>query len=336
MPKEENKNVRERYVSIMTPVFFPDNPTKPDVIQLFASLLRVVGMEDRGWDPYAESLSILDDFFALMQSELPEDKFVDGELTKWRLGLLLYNHIVEMSASYEVLTNLLRYRLGKGYSPNPYDDFLTESERKRYKKSGLFPTQKIKVIKRLSGEADLHVGDIFDEFYKTEFRNAIAHSDFIVTDKSFRCRNENFTSAFQLSLEEVDELITKATIFIDTFFKLEREARRFWGEHANRSIAYDPDLKGVMEILIDEYDLMNGFTVHWPNGSDSTYKRTEDGVDMTNCILAIENSTLSLMVGSYARHPDDFSPLVEAGETPTYTPLENGAATVWEPHYDRR
>ena len=57
---------------------------------------------------------------------------------------------------------------------------------------------------------------------------------------------------------------------------------------------------------------------------------------MTNCMLAIQNSTLSLMVGSYARHPDDFSPLVEDGETPTYTPLENGAATVWEPHYDRR
>ena len=332
MPVEVYEDVRHRYVSMLTPLFFPDNPTKPDVIQLFASLLRIVGMEDRGWDPYSESLNVLQDLYSLMQLELPQDNFTNIELTKWRLGLLAYNHIVEMSAPYEVLTNLLRYRLGKGYSPNPYYDFMNSHEQTRYKKSGFFYTsQKIKVIKRLCKEAKLHVGDIFDEFYNNQFRNAIAHSDFIVTDNKFRCRNDNLKEVFQLSLDELNDLITKATVFINTFFELERKARHFWGGQAGKSIAYDPRYKGVLEILIDSHGLMNGFTIHWPNGSDSTYRRTENGVAMTNCMMELQNPTLTMMVGLYAQNPSDFSPLVKAGEAPDYTPLENGTTTVWEP-----
>ena len=93
-PEDKNEVIRDRYVPIMAPAFFPDDPTKPDIIQLFASLLRVVGMEDKGWDPYSESRALLDDLYTLMQFDLPEEKFKEKDLTKWRPGLLFYNHIV--------------------------------------------------------------------------------------------------------------------------------------------------------------------------------------------------------------------------------------------------
>src|SRR5712692_1401344 len=195
-PEERNEAIRSRYIPLMAPLFFPDDPAGPDIVRYFASLLRIVGMEDKGWDPYMESRALLDDLYALMQSDLPEDKFQDRKLTTWRLALLFYNHIVEMDAPYEVLTNLLRFRLGKGYSPNPYYDFLTKEERKRYKKSGIYPKKKVEIIKHLSAKAGLKVGDIFDEFHSNDFRNAIAHSDFIFTDDGFRCRNGNWTGAF--------------------------------------------------------------------------------------------------------------------------------------------
>ena len=51
-PEQKNEAIRDRYIPMMAPVFFPDEPTKPDIIQLFASLLRVLGVEDKGWDPY--------------------------------------------------------------------------------------------------------------------------------------------------------------------------------------------------------------------------------------------------------------------------------------------
>ena len=62
----------------MGPAFFAENAIQLDVIKLFASLLRVVGMEDRGWDPYLESRAVIDDLYAIMQlDELPEAKFRD-------------------------------------------------------------------------------------------------------------------------------------------------------------------------------------------------------------------------------------------------------------------
>lgn len=323
--------IRDRYIPLMAPLFFPDDPTKPDIIQFFGSLLRVVGMEDKGWDPYAESRAVLEDLNQLMQLKLPTKKFKDSERTCWRLGLLFYSHIVEMSAPYEVLTNLLRFRLGKGYHPNPYYDFLSEKDRKRFRRSGLFPKQKIEIIQSLSKEAGLDFGKIFDEFYRTDFRNAIAHSDFIFTDTGFRCRNGYGTKAFELTYDQVNDLITHAKIFIGTFFGLEREARRAFGEWAGKGMAYDPVYKGIMEVLVDSEKIMNGFKVHWPNGSESMYRRTPNGIDMVNCILALDRNTIDLYVDLYAQRRGAFSPLVEEGSNPVYTPLENGQIPIWTP-----
>jgi hypothetical protein len=322
LPDEKNEAIRSRYIALMAPLFFPDDPSGPDIVRYFASLLRIVGMEDKGWDPYVESRAMLDDLYALMQFDFPADKFRDKELTKWRLGLIFYNHIVEMDAPYEVLTNLLRFRLGKGYSPNPYYDFLTAGQRSRFKKTGLFPRHKIDIVKRLSAEAKLETGLMFDEFYRGDLRNAISHSDFIFTDDGFRCRNGNWTGAFKITFGELDELLTKAKVYIGAFFGLEREARRLWGTYAGKGMPYDPVYKGIMEVLVDEEGLMNGFKVHWPNASESVYRRTKDGIEMTNCSLAIKEANISLFVDRYARHPGTFSPLVEADAAPLYTRLD--------------
>ena len=76
-PTSEKKleAIRDRYIEIMAPRFFPKDPIGHDIIRCFASLLRVVGMEDKGWDPYAESRAVLEDINSLMQIKLPEDRF---------------------------------------------------------------------------------------------------------------------------------------------------------------------------------------------------------------------------------------------------------------------
>ncbi len=93
-------------------------------------------------DPYSESRAILEDLNSLMQINLPADRFPTPDLTVFRLGLVFYNHIVEMDAPYEVLTNLLRFALQHGYSPNPFYQFLSEKRQKQFQKRGLFPRQK--------------------------------------------------------------------------------------------------------------------------------------------------------------------------------------------------
>lgn len=42
---------RDNYIERLEPIFLPPDPISNDIIRYFASLLRVVGMEDRGWDP---------------------------------------------------------------------------------------------------------------------------------------------------------------------------------------------------------------------------------------------------------------------------------------------
>lgn len=332
MTEEDIEAIRQKYFDTLEPLFLPEVPVRNDIVNYFASLLRIVGMEDKGWDPYLESRAILEDLNAIFQTELPDAKFPDKNLTIWRMGLLMYSHIVEMDAPYEVITNLLRFRLGNGYSPNPFYMFLSTAQKKRFRRSGIYPKQKIEIIKSLSVKANLSVGEIFDDFYNGKLRNAISHSDYILTDKEFRCRNgTGSVGAFSVPLKELNEIITKSKLFISTFFALESAARKCWGSQKHRAMPYDPVYKGLLEVLVNDDDLMCGFKVHWPNNSESVYRRTLGGIDMINCRLDMKNATIAFMVDLYAREPGEFSPLVEKDGAPNYTILEGtGRIPSWE------
>lgn len=322
---------RDEYVDLLEPLFLPDDPISNDILVYFASLLRVLGMEDKGWDPYAESRAILNDLNGFFKVDLPKKWFREPEGTMWRLGLLQYTHIVEMNAPYEVILNLLRFRLGDGYSPNPYFNYLSTKEQKSSKKRGISTRRKIDIIKTLSDKAGLGIGAIFDDFYDNRLRNAISHSDYILTEDGFRCRGGiSGNKKFKKSYEALDKILLSARAFIAAFFTIENSARKIWGDHAGRAIPYDPEYKGLMEVLADHDNLMCGFKVHWPNGTDSTYRRTEYGIDMVNCMPATQQNTIELMVGLYARRRGKFSPLVENGALPVYSNREiNGAPLHW-------
>lgn len=324
---------RDEYIELFKPLFLPADPVSNDIIRYFASLLRALGMEDHGWDPYAESRSMLEDINGFFFVKLPKKHFKEPERTHWRLGLILYSHILEMDAPYEVITNLLRFKLGKGYSPNPFFQFLTEREKKGFQKKGISTIRKIEIIKRLSDESSSGLARIFDEFYSNKLRNAIAHADFILTDEDFRCRGDiSGIKGFRISYEELDRKIMCAKAFVSAFFQIELLARQIWGLEKQKAIPYDPHYKGLMEILVDDKDVMCGFRIHWPNNSESTYRRTKGGIEMTNCSLDLENSTLSPFVNLYAQKPGSFSPLVEHDARPVYTKLEGCNETPsWPP-----
>lgn len=313
----------------MQPLFFPDPPNKPDIKQYVCCLLRAGGIEDAGWDPYAESRGVVNDLFHLMKMELPDTHFEDADRTVWRLGLLFYLQILEMSAPYEVLANLLRYRLGLGYSLLPFDDFLSKNEKSKSKRFGLSPKIKIRVISDLSKRAELPIGEMFEEFYRPDIRNSVSHSDFIFTESGFRSRGVRWSDSFKVAYEELDAVLNKAKIFIGSFFSLEEEARRIFGSMAGRAYGYDPIYKGMFEFLASEEGLLEGFKVHWPNGEDSYYRRNEGGADCVNCTPMIEPPGLELFVGLYARKPGTFSPLVEVDGEPIYSPLDRGGPRPW-------
>jgi hypothetical protein len=66
-----------------------------DEFEFACTLLRVRGMEAAGWDPFVETHQLVNDLMALSGAPLIVH-------TKARLGLLLYSHLTEVGAMYEI------------------------------------------------------------------------------------------------------------------------------------------------------------------------------------------------------------------------------------------
>lgn len=333
MSSEEDEGVgkfeakREQYIDILRPVFCPSDPVGNDIVNYFSSLLRVLGIEEGGWDPFAESKAYLEDFNGLTQIELPKSSFPEPIVTKWRLGLMMYSHIVEMAAPYDVVANLLRFQLGEGYNPNAFYRYLTDGEKRRSRRLGVPIGTKIKIISDLSDRLGFQVRSLFEEFYDNHLRNAIAHSDFVIADEAFRCRGGiSGMRAFEVPYEILNQKILCSKAFISALLGLDYSVRLMWGERKGTAVPYDPIYKGLLEVIADEEGLMCGYKVHWPNESESYFIRTAGGIDMTNCFVSPNKEKVELFVGKYAHMAGTFSPLVEHDGEPIYTPL-SGAGT---------
>src|SRR3954452_9113784 len=76
-----------------------------DEFEFGCTLLRVRGMESPGWDPFGETHQLVEDLMTLVGAPLVPH-------TKGRLGLLLYSHLTEAGATYDILANLTRIMTG--------------------------------------------------------------------------------------------------------------------------------------------------------------------------------------------------------------------------------
>lgn len=314
------------YIEVLKPLFFPRELTDGNILEYFASLLRVVGMEDSGWDPYAESREVIRDMTTLLSSELSEELFPDTSATRWRFALLLYSHIVEMDGPYDVLANLLRIQSHKGYSPFPFLQVITKRGTTVLEDKRLLVADKIEIITKHAADLGYPMGAIFADYYDSRLRNALAHSDYTLATEGLRCRGRwPKTRSLIVQYPELLDHIACAIAFVLAFLHLETGVRYTWGKRKGEAMPYDRRLKGLLEILVDDEDRMCGFAVHWPNEFVSVYRRTATRVDMINCHADPESATISPTVGLYARNPGTFSPLVEHDAEPAYTKLDVGS-----------
>lgn len=315
---------QSEYIAVLKPLFFPRDLHDGNILEYFASLLRVVGMEDAGWDPHAESRGLIGDMETLLSCQLSSSLFPDTSATRWRIALLLYLHVVEMDGPYEVLANLLRIQTQQGYSPYPFLKLVTKDGRKQLESKPVFVSDKIDTIAEHASKFDHPIRALFDDVYSSQLRNAVAHSDFILANEGLRCRGRPpALRSLRVAYADLLEYIASALGFARSFFYLEQSARSYWGSRRD-VLPYDTRYKGLLETLVDERGCMCGFAVHWPNASVSTYRRTAAGVQMVNCAADIEAGAITFQVGMCPQNPGSFSPLVEAGSQPTYSVLFRG------------
>jgi hypothetical protein len=116
--------------------------------------------------------------------------------------------------------------------------------------------------------------------------------------------------------------------FYAALFECEARAKKALAGLQGRTFQYDQTYKGILELLYAD-SAVCGLSLHWPNGSTSTWSRKAEGCSCNNIRFGPDGS-IDPMVGLYARDPGTYSPLVAKVAAPVYGALVNGSVPTWE------
>lgn len=173
-------------------------------------------MEDFGWDPLLETGALFNDIGSLLEAPL-------NDYARLRLGLLLYSHLTEVDAIYEMLANLIAISGGARYTMDPFQDLYTPAGRPRYEQ---FPPSAKRVVRRLREQAEAggfdEVVELLDWFFNDAVRNAFFHSDYVLYQDEFRSREGSFVDdngvrTSSMKLERIADLINRGITFYQAF-----------------------------------------------------------------------------------------------------------------------
>ncbi len=254
----------------------------------FCSLLRVGGMSDANWDPFEESRKAFEDYNWLSKKAASDR----SDLASYRIALLMYCQAIEMTAPYEMLANFMRCISGKFYDISPFSNLRRNKKKNQFEYIPPSAMSKFKEIKTLAIAVEENkLIEIIDSFFNDKVRNAFSHSDYILTEGSFRWTEGGFPESIEL--EKLSKIINMCLYFYGGFIVRHREwlkaigkMKRFhkWPRHE------------VLEILSTEEDGAYGFNVHFSNGNKAMYTRQKTGIRAVN--VSFDNDgDINFMVG---------------------------------------
>lgn len=192
-----------------------------DEFEYICAILRIRGMESAGWDPLQETRIMFADLVTLIEAPLRGD-------TKIRLLLLLYSHLLEADAIYDIIENMLRTIEGKRCRIAPFQE-LFKKGKEPFKI--LAPSAK-KVVEYLREHAtrigENELSSLLEWMFNEEIRNAFFHSDYTIFQDEFRSRNAQFCDqnkiTHSIKLNKLVELINRGIAFFQNFMSV-------YGEH---------------------------------------------------------------------------------------------------------
>lgn len=258
-------------------------------INLIYALVRVGGMSDANWDPMEESLESLE---SLNDYEnLEKEAFLQGNLKRaYRMQLLHYCHMIEASAPIELIANLIRCNTGIGFHTKP---FLHLHRPTKDSLSTVPPSvkQKVKEIVKLEEKSSIKISDLLNQFVDEQIRNSFYHSDYCLTDSYYRSTGSGPSK--QIRLEDLNKITNNAFSFysalLGTWNGIREQLGR--GKRVHQMSNYE-----CLELLSDKDGILNGFAVHFSNGSVSTFRRAKSGITAQN-IDFDKNGKLILVCG---------------------------------------
>lgn len=334
MSQKEEYDEYSHYAGLLVEIF---KPPMSHLLDYVCALLRVNLRYNVGWDSLEESREVLQDLVQLNKLDLTDDSFPDSQKTHLRLHLLSYAHLIEMSAPYQVIVNLLRVKAGLPYSSNPFNEpvekTLPRVKAKSYvalkgRPGTISPQQKIAEIKHLAEKAGIkELGKVFDDFFFPSLRNAIAHSNYVIHGNELHMTRNFITHETKsthltpvISMSRLENIMSSAYNFYTAFFTLESLARSEFSQFENQVFPYDLQSKGLAEFLFDESDSrLTGFCIHWPNKLETLYLKTNQGEIRSKNIIMKPDGTLEMLKGKPVKNPSRFSNLISTQSKPAYT-----------------
>jgi hypothetical protein len=184
-------------------------------------------MEEAGWDPFMETHRLVEDLMGLINAPLVPHSRV-------RLWLLLYSHITEVGAMYEMLANLTRAVGGERYVMDPF----LERNKKGERLWVPMPRKVDRLREMLAAVGHEGVVEVLDWFFYSPVRNAFAHADYTLHKDKFRTRAQGVLEVggvrtSELPVVTLGNLVDRALGFYAVFMD-EYEAQR--GGYAENKI----------------------------------------------------------------------------------------------------
>jgi hypothetical protein len=184
-----------------------------DECEFACTLLRFRGLEDAGWDPFVETHRVVGDLTALIAAPL------QGH-TQIRLGLLLYSHLTEVGAVYDMLANLANVIAAERYSIDPFIPYYPRN--RKGDAQFLSTPRKVGVLKEMLAEVNrTDIADLLDWYFNPAVRNSFAHADYTLHEDKFRSRSDHFevdgVLTTELPLHTLVELVNRSLAFFEAF-----------------------------------------------------------------------------------------------------------------------
>ncbi len=248
---------------------------KNNPLNLIYTLVRVEGISDTNWDPMEESLEAFEDY-----KNIREDAFKHGNLKRvYRLQLLHYCHMIEASAPLELIANLLRCNRDMGFHIRPFMH-LNRATKETFVSIPPSVKTKVKEIAKLEEKSSVKVSDLLNQIMNDQIRNSYFHSDYCLTDSYFRSMGSGLAS--QMRLEDLNKITNNAFSFysalIGTWNGIREQLGR--GKRVHQMPNYE-----CLELLSGQDGVLNGFMIHFSNGSTATFKRTKEGLTAENLMF---------------------------------------------------
>ena len=259
-------------------------------LQMIFALVRVGGMSDPNWDPMLESLAAFEDYEVLLE----EIDATSSKQRHYRLRLLYYCHLVEASAPYNLVMNLLRCRAGMDYHISPFH-YLYRQKGKSLVRVPPSVAAKMRAIREFEAKhSDGRVISQLEKAVDESIRNSFFHSDYCFSDSEYRSLGSP-TKVFEFS--DLDRFLDEAFAIYGALLAIWSSARQQLG--SQKKVHKLPNFE-TLELLSDDDRLLSGFKVHFSNGSVATYNRTPAGTIAENLTFGGDGD-VGFMVGDIGR-----------------------------------